>query len=170
MEDVSDSLANLLSSPSKEIKCVESIVFSSFNPPPSYRRFAYVNNINIWVFFGNFSQIYHIVFALVRSRMTLELILITSGLSGIWFTWMWWHWKGIHTALLVTQEHFMLILAQGIGLTQNQVKMLRSRLLLLSWCKKLVPSLRQVSVMLSIKLIVIIDIFVISVLIIFLLK
>lgn len=34
-------------------------------------------------FFGNFSQIYHIVFALVRSRMTLELILITSGLSGI---------------------------------------------------------------------------------------
>uniref|UniRef100_A0A175YGS5 Clustered mitochondria protein homolog n=1 Tax=Daucus carota subsp. sativus TaxID=79200 RepID=A0A175YGS5_DAUCS len=38
MEDVSDSLANLLSSPSKEIKCVESIVFSSFNPPPSYRR------------------------------------------------------------------------------------------------------------------------------------
>lgn len=40
MEDVSDSLTNLLSSPSKEIKCVESIVFSSFNPPPSYRRFV----------------------------------------------------------------------------------------------------------------------------------
>ncbi|KAL8155095.1 clustered mitochondria protein [Apium graveolens] len=38
MEDVSDSLANLLSTPSKEIKCVESIVFSSLNPPPSYRR------------------------------------------------------------------------------------------------------------------------------------
>ncbi|KAI3740028.1 hypothetical protein L2E82_30445 [Cichorium intybus] len=38
MEDVSGSLSNLLSSPSKEIKCVESIVFSSFNPPPSYRR------------------------------------------------------------------------------------------------------------------------------------
>lgn len=37
MEDVSDSLTNL-SSPSKEIKCVESIVFSSLNPPPSYRR------------------------------------------------------------------------------------------------------------------------------------
>ncbi|CAB4298428.1 unnamed protein product [Prunus armeniaca] len=37
MEDVAGSLSNLLSSPSKEIKCVESIVFSSFNPPPSYR-------------------------------------------------------------------------------------------------------------------------------------
>lgn len=42
MEDVSGSLSNLLSSPSKEIKCVESIVFSSFNPPPSYRRFGLV--------------------------------------------------------------------------------------------------------------------------------
>ncbi|KAF7824516.1 clustered mitochondria protein [Senna tora] len=38
MEDVSGSLGNLLSSPLKEIKCVESIVFSSLNPPPSYRR------------------------------------------------------------------------------------------------------------------------------------
>lgn len=38
MEDVSGSLSNLLSSPAKEIKCVESIVFSSFNPPPSHRR------------------------------------------------------------------------------------------------------------------------------------
>ncbi|PON86259.1 N-terminal acetyltransferase A, auxiliary subunit [Trema orientale] len=38
MEDVSGSLSNLLSSATKEIKCVESIVFSSFNPPPSYRR------------------------------------------------------------------------------------------------------------------------------------
>ncbi|KAK3023993.1 hypothetical protein RJ639_044150, partial [Escallonia herrerae] len=38
MEDVSGSLTNLLSCPSKEIKCMESIVFSSFNPPPSYRR------------------------------------------------------------------------------------------------------------------------------------
>ncbi|KAA8520267.1 hypothetical protein F0562_014523 [Nyssa sinensis] len=38
MEDVATSLTNLLSSPSKEIKCVESIVFSSLNPPPSYRR------------------------------------------------------------------------------------------------------------------------------------
>ncbi|KAA8515704.1 hypothetical protein F0562_018685 [Nyssa sinensis] len=38
MEDVTASLTNLLSSPSKEIKCVDSIVFSSFNPPPSYRR------------------------------------------------------------------------------------------------------------------------------------
>nr|XP_011462553.1 PREDICTED: clustered mitochondria protein [Fragaria vesca subsp. vesca] len=37
MDDVAGS-SNLLSSPSKEIKCVESIVFSSFNPPPSYRR------------------------------------------------------------------------------------------------------------------------------------
>lgn len=39
MEDVSESLGNLLSSPLKEIKCVESIVFSSLNPPPSYRRY-----------------------------------------------------------------------------------------------------------------------------------
>ncbi|KAJ8640877.1 hypothetical protein MRB53_017571 [Persea americana] len=38
MEDISGSLGNLVSSSSKEIKCVESIVFSSFNPPPSYRR------------------------------------------------------------------------------------------------------------------------------------
>ncbi|WCJ18976.1 Clustered mitochondria protein [Euphorbia peplus] len=38
MEDVTGSLGKLISSPSKEIKCVESIVFSSFNPPPSYRR------------------------------------------------------------------------------------------------------------------------------------
>ncbi|XP_050284170.1 clustered mitochondria protein isoform X4 [Quercus robur] len=38
MEDVAGSLNNLLSSSSTEIKCVESIVFSSFNPPPSYRR------------------------------------------------------------------------------------------------------------------------------------
>ncbi|KAI3444967.1 hypothetical protein Pfo_001632 [Paulownia fortunei] len=40
MENVTDSLTNLLSSPSKEIKCVESIVFSSFNPPPSHRRLS----------------------------------------------------------------------------------------------------------------------------------
>ncbi|CAN1827682.1 Clustered mitochondria protein [Linum perenne] len=38
MEDVSDSLGKLLSSSSNEVKCVESIVFSSFNPPPNYRR------------------------------------------------------------------------------------------------------------------------------------
>lgn len=38
MEDVSGSLEKLLSSSTQEIKCVESIVFSSFNPPPSYRR------------------------------------------------------------------------------------------------------------------------------------
>ncbi|KAI4323379.1 hypothetical protein L6164_022991 [Bauhinia variegata] len=38
MEDVSGSMGNLLSSSSKDIKCAESIVFSSFNPPPSYRR------------------------------------------------------------------------------------------------------------------------------------
>ncbi|RDX61659.1 Clustered mitochondria protein, partial [Mucuna pruriens] len=38
MEDISGSLGNLLSSSLKDIKCVESIVFSSFNPPPSYRR------------------------------------------------------------------------------------------------------------------------------------
>ncbi|XP_042008501.1 clustered mitochondria protein-like [Salvia splendens] len=40
MENVTSSLNSLLSSPSKEIKCVESIVFSSFNPPPSYRRLS----------------------------------------------------------------------------------------------------------------------------------
>ncbi|GFP98186.1 clustered mitochondria protein [Phtheirospermum japonicum] len=34
------SLTNLLSSPSKDISCVESIVFSSFNPPPSHRRLS----------------------------------------------------------------------------------------------------------------------------------
>ncbi|KAE8679819.1 Clustered mitochondria protein [Hibiscus syriacus] len=38
MEDVTGSLGKLLSSSSKEIKCVENIVFSSFNPPPSYQR------------------------------------------------------------------------------------------------------------------------------------
>ncbi|KAL1157674.1 hypothetical protein V6Z11_A08G171600 [Gossypium hirsutum] len=38
MEDVTGSLGKLLCTPSNEIKCVESIVFSSFNPPPSYRR------------------------------------------------------------------------------------------------------------------------------------
>ncbi|URE31156.1 hypothetical protein MUK42_16295 [Musa troglodytarum] len=39
MEDISGALSDLLSSPSpKEIKCVESIIFSTFNPPPSYRR------------------------------------------------------------------------------------------------------------------------------------
>ncbi|KZV47233.1 clustered mitochondria protein [Dorcoceras hygrometricum] len=40
MDVASGSLTNLLSSPSKEIKCVESIVFSSLNPPPSYRRLS----------------------------------------------------------------------------------------------------------------------------------
>ncbi|KAM7263463.1 hypothetical protein ACFE04_001146 [Oxalis oulophora] len=38
MEDVSGSLGKLLSFSYEDIKCVESIVFSSFNPPPSYRR------------------------------------------------------------------------------------------------------------------------------------
>ncbi|KAL8171483.1 hypothetical protein V2J09_023287 [Rumex salicifolius] len=38
MEDVSGSLSKLLSPSSQEIKCVENIVFSSFNPPPGYRR------------------------------------------------------------------------------------------------------------------------------------
>ncbi|KAF3581857.1 hypothetical protein DY000_02032931 [Brassica cretica] len=38
MEDVPASLNKLINSPSEEIKCVESIVFSSFNPPPSHRR------------------------------------------------------------------------------------------------------------------------------------
>nr|QKE11184.1 tetratricopeptide repeat (TPR)-like superfamily protein 2 [Erythranthe lewisii] len=40
MENATSSLTNLFSSPSEEIKCVESIVFSSFNPPPSYRRLS----------------------------------------------------------------------------------------------------------------------------------
>ena len=39
MEDVPASLNKLVSSPSEEIKCAESIVFSSFNPPPSHRRY-----------------------------------------------------------------------------------------------------------------------------------
>ncbi|KAF9597346.1 hypothetical protein IFM89_017249 [Coptis chinensis] len=38
MEDSTGLLSDLVSSSSKEIKCVESIVFSSLNPPPSYRR------------------------------------------------------------------------------------------------------------------------------------
>ncbi|KAK9123042.1 hypothetical protein Sjap_012644 [Stephania japonica] len=38
MENVTASLSNLTTSPAKYIKCVESIAFSSFNPPPSYRR------------------------------------------------------------------------------------------------------------------------------------
>ncbi|CAL4885019.1 unnamed protein product [Urochloa decumbens] len=38
MEDSAGALTNLLASAPTEIKCVESIVFSSFNPPPSYRR------------------------------------------------------------------------------------------------------------------------------------
>ncbi|KAK4481774.1 hypothetical protein RD792_012685 [Penstemon davidsonii] len=40
MENVTGSLTNLLSPPSKEIICVESIAFSSFNPPPRYRRLS----------------------------------------------------------------------------------------------------------------------------------
>ncbi|XP_027357190.1 clustered mitochondria protein-like [Abrus precatorius] len=38
LEDVSGFLGNLLPSPLKDVKCVESIMFSSFNPPPSFRR------------------------------------------------------------------------------------------------------------------------------------
>ncbi|KAJ4971494.1 hypothetical protein NE237_004593 [Protea cynaroides] len=38
MEDVTSLLGNLMPSSMKDIKCVESIIFSSFNPPPSYRR------------------------------------------------------------------------------------------------------------------------------------
>ncbi|EPS64952.1 hypothetical protein M569_09828, partial [Genlisea aurea] len=41
MENISGSLNNLLSAPSKEIKSVESIVFSSFNPPPNHRRLLF---------------------------------------------------------------------------------------------------------------------------------
>lgn len=38
MDDVLGSVGNLLTAPLKDVKCVESIAFSSFNPPPSYRR------------------------------------------------------------------------------------------------------------------------------------
>ncbi|KAF0935157.1 hypothetical protein E2562_030438 [Oryza meyeriana var. granulata] len=38
MEDSTGALINFLPSTPAEIKCVASIVFSSFNPPPSYRR------------------------------------------------------------------------------------------------------------------------------------
>lgn len=40
MDNVPSSLSNLFLPASKEIQCVESIVFSSFNPPPSYRRLS----------------------------------------------------------------------------------------------------------------------------------
>ncbi|VFR02371.1 unnamed protein product [Cuscuta campestris] len=40
VDNISCLLSSLLSTNSKEVKCVESIVFSSFNPPPSYRRLA----------------------------------------------------------------------------------------------------------------------------------
>lgn len=39
MEDVPGSLKKLINSTSEEIKSVENIVFSSFNPPPSHRRY-----------------------------------------------------------------------------------------------------------------------------------
>ena len=39
MKDTTVALTNLLASALAEIKCVASIVFSSFNPPPSYRRY-----------------------------------------------------------------------------------------------------------------------------------
>ncbi|KAF9675620.1 hypothetical protein SADUNF_Sadunf09G0051100 [Salix dunnii] len=38
MEDVAGSVCELLSFPSKEITCVDNIIFSSFNPPPGHRR------------------------------------------------------------------------------------------------------------------------------------
>uniref|UniRef100_A0ACD5YRT8 Uncharacterized protein n=1 Tax=Avena sativa TaxID=4498 RepID=A0ACD5YRT8_AVESA len=38
MEDNTVALTSLLASEPAEIKCVDSIVFSSFNPPPTYRR------------------------------------------------------------------------------------------------------------------------------------
>ncbi|MQL94255.1 hypothetical protein Taro_026906 [Colocasia esculenta] len=38
MEDVTGSICNLVSTSPKDIKCLEWIVFSSFNAPPSYRR------------------------------------------------------------------------------------------------------------------------------------
>lgn len=82
MEDVSDSLANLLSTPSKEIRCVESIVFSSLNPPPSYRRFVLYNQIPCMRFSCNFHQIYYIVSAPVQSLMRLQLIFLLQASRG----------------------------------------------------------------------------------------
>ncbi|KAL9275941.1 Clustered mitochondria protein-like protein [Drosera capensis] len=38
MDDVSGCLSKLLPPTSKETKCVDTLVFSSFDPPPSYRR------------------------------------------------------------------------------------------------------------------------------------
>ncbi|GAB2289060.1 hypothetical protein Dimus_023362 [Dionaea muscipula] len=38
IEDVTGSLSKLLLPTYKEIKCVDTLVFSSFNPPPSFRR------------------------------------------------------------------------------------------------------------------------------------
>ncbi|KAM0941489.1 putative clustered mitochondria protein [Dioscorea sansibarensis] len=38
MEDVTGSLGNLTVPSTKKIDCLESLIFSSFNPPPSYRR------------------------------------------------------------------------------------------------------------------------------------
>ncbi|GAB2260888.1 hypothetical protein Droror1_Dr00011743 [Drosera rotundifolia] len=38
MDDVSGALSKLLPPTNKETKCVDTLVFSSFNPPPSYRR------------------------------------------------------------------------------------------------------------------------------------
>jgi protein TIF31 len=38
MEDVSNSIPNLILPGPKDIKCVESVIFSSFNPPPNYRK------------------------------------------------------------------------------------------------------------------------------------
>ncbi|KAL6912229.1 hypothetical protein ACP4OV_001034 [Aristida adscensionis] len=38
MEDSTGAVPNLLAPAPSEIKCVDTIVFSSFNPPPSYRR------------------------------------------------------------------------------------------------------------------------------------
>ncbi|KAL4198222.1 hypothetical protein AMTRI_Chr03g139130 [Amborella trichopoda] len=40
MEDITGSLGNLIPASSQEIECVESIVFSSFNPAPGHRRLA----------------------------------------------------------------------------------------------------------------------------------
>lgn len=40
MEDVTGSLGSLISPSPKHIACVDSITFSTFNPPPSYRRLS----------------------------------------------------------------------------------------------------------------------------------
>lgn len=72
MESVSASLTNLLSLPSKEIKCVESIVFSSFNPPPGYRRFSsFLGNFTCYIALSNVMKL---MFPWLRFRLRIALM------------------------------------------------------------------------------------------------